>query len=180
METKPRELGADCHNISFLTFLKNFCSFFHWEVEFTFSFLESGWDSNEQSHLWANGHEAHVIKLLKCGYCNQRTEIIILFNSTSFKLKNWSRRKYFTNNLIVWIGTVPINYWKFCIWKKTLVFGLRCVISPKSKLGTPLVVQRLGICLPMQGTWVPSLVQEDSTCHRATKLAHHNYWSLHA
>ena len=149
---------------------------------FIFSFLESGWDSNQQSHLRANGHEAHVaIKLLKCGYCNQRTEIIILFNSTSFKSKNWSHRKYFTNNLIVWIGLCfPSTIENIASEKKILVFGLRCVISLKSKLGTSLVVQRLGICLPVQGTWVPSLGQEDSTCHRATKLVCHIYGSLHA
>ena len=35
--------------------------------------------------------------------------------------------------------------------------------------GSPWVAQRLGICLPMQGTWVLSLVQEDPTCHGATK-----------
>ena len=43
------------------------------------------------------------------------------------------------------------------------------------KAGTSLVVHWLGICLPMQGTWVQSLVWEDPTCHRATKLIHHNY-----
>ena len=25
------------------------------------------------------------------------------------------------------------------------------------------------------GTWVQSLIQEDPTCHRATKPVHHNY-----
>ena len=29
----------------------------------------------------------------------------------------------------------------------------------------------------MQGTWVQSLVQEDSTCCRATKPMHQNYWA---
>ena len=33
------------------------------------------------------------------------------------------------------------------------------------------------ICLPMQGTWVQSLVREDSTCHGETKFLCHNYWS---
>ena len=33
---------------------------------------------------------------------------------------------------------------------------------------TSLVVQRLRICLPMQGAWVQSLVQGDSTCFKAT------------
>ena len=41
--------------------------------------------------------------------------------------------------------------------------------------GTSLVVQWLRICLPMQGTWVRSLVWEDPTCHGATKPMHHNY-----
>ena len=38
-----------------------------------------------------------------------------------------------------------------------------------------LVVQWLRICLPMQGTQVPVLVQEDPTCRRATKPVCHNY-----
>ena len=42
-------------------------------------------------------------------------------------------------------------------------------------LGTSLVVQWLRICLPVQGTWVRALVQEDHTCHGATKPVHHNY-----
>ena len=33
----------------------------------------------------------------------------------------------------------------------------------------PLVVQWLSICLLMQGTWVPSLVREGSTCCGASK-----------
>ena len=41
--------------------------------------------------------------------------------------------------------------------------------------GTSLVVQWLRICLPMQGTWVRSLVQEDPTCRRAAKPMCHNY-----
>ena len=38
-----------------------------------------------------------------------------------------------------------------------------------------LVVQWLRIHLPMQGTQVRSLVQEDLTCHGATKPMRHNY-----
>ncbi|KAJ8784376.1 hypothetical protein J1605_008309 [Eschrichtius robustus] len=40
---------------------------------------------------------------------------------------------------------------------------------------TSPVVQWLRIRLPMQGTWVRSLVQEDLTCHGATKPVRHNY-----
>ena len=43
---------------------------------------------------------------------------------------------------------------------------------------TSLVVQQLRIHLPMEGTWVPPLVQEDPTCLRATKPVIHNHWSL--
>ena len=41
--------------------------------------------------------------------------------------------------------------------------------------GTSLVAKWLGIHLPMQGTQLWSLVQEDPMCHRATKSMHHNY-----
>ena len=41
--------------------------------------------------------------------------------------------------------------------------------------GTSLMVQWLRIRLPMQGTWVRALVQEDATCRGATKPLHHNY-----
>ena len=41
--------------------------------------------------------------------------------------------------------------------------------------GGTLVVQWLRIHLPMQGTQVQSLIQEDLTCFRATKPMCHNY-----
>ena len=41
--------------------------------------------------------------------------------------------------------------------------------------GTSLVVQWLRIRLPVQGTQVQALVQEDPTCRGATKPVHHNY-----
>ena len=44
-------------------------------------------------------------------------------------------------------------------------------------VGTSLVAQWLRVCLPMQGTRVRSLVQEDSTCHGVTKPMCHNYWA---
>ena len=40
-----------------------------------------------------------------------------------------------------------------------------------------LVVLCLRICLPMQGIWVQSLVQEDPTRGGASKSLHHNYWA---
>ena len=47
----------------------------------------------------------------------------------------------------------------------------------KSELGTSLLFQWLGICLPMQGTRVWSLVWEDPTCRGATESEDHNYWA---
>ena len=46
-----------------------------------------------------------------------------------------------------------------------------------SKAGASLVAQWLRICLPIQGTQVRALVQEDPTCHGATKQVCHNYWA---
>ena len=41
--------------------------------------------------------------------------------------------------------------------------------------GVSLVAQWLRIHLPMQGTWVRALIQENPTGHGATKPVHHNY-----
>ena len=44
-------------------------------------------------------------------------------------------------------------------------------------LGTSLVVQWLRIRLPMQGTRVQALVQEDPTCRGATNPVRHSFWA---
>ena len=49
------------------------------------------------------------------------------------------------------------------------------MLYKKEKIGTSLVAQWLRICLPMQGTWAQSLVQEDATSLGATKAVCHNY-----
>ena len=48
-------------------------------------------------------------------------------------------------------------------------------LDKKSRHGTSLVAQWLRTRLPMQGTWVQALVQEDPICCRATKPVSHNY-----
>ena len=53
--------------------------------------------------------------------------------------------------------------------------GVAVLISDKIDFRASLVVQWLRICLPLQGTQVRSLVQEDPTCCGATKSMHHNY-----
>ena len=56
---------------------------------------------------------------------------------------------------------------------ETLYYG--CFIFKRYARWASPVVQWLRICLAMQGILVWSLVQEDPTCSRATKAAHHNY-----
>ena len=52
---------------------------------------------------------------------------------------------------------------------------LEKTFSVERILGASLGVQWLRIHLPMQGTWVRALVQEDPTCLGATKPVRHNY-----
>ena len=47
--------------------------------------------------------------------------------------------------------------------------------GPRGRPGASLVAQWLRICLPMQGTRVRALVQEDPTCRGATRPVSHNY-----
>ena len=45
----------------------------------------------------------------------------------------------------------------------------------RNEVRTSLVAQWLRMCLSMQGTRVRALVQEDPTCHGATKPVRYNY-----
>ena len=62
------------------------------------------------------------------------------------------------------------------IWISSDLISLLEIYLQEIIMGTSLLAQWLRICLPMQGTWVQSLVQEDPTCCRATKPVLHNYW----
>ena len=52
--------------------------------------------------------------------------------------------------------------------KRSLLFGTKAMTNLDS------VLESIGIILPTKIHIVQSLVQEDSTCHRATKPVHHN------
>ena len=56
------------------------------------------------------------------------------------------------------------------IWKKKIL-----MINEEQKQRASLVAQWLRIRLPMQGTRVRAMVQEDPTCRGATKPVSHNY-----
>ncbi|KAJ8795259.1 hypothetical protein J1605_002883 [Eschrichtius robustus] len=69
------------------------------------------------------------------------------------------------------------NRLKFGVVTVVVHIGLREPIITFSETlrGASLVVQWLGIRLPMQGTRVRALVREDPTCLGATKPVRHNY-----
>ena len=80
------------------------------------------------------------------------------------------------------------NFITLTPWRKMLSLYF-CYSRIVHALGTSLVAQWLRICLPVQRTWVQSLVREDPTCHGATKpqllslhsrATSHNYWSSRA
>ena len=58
---------------------------------------------------------------------------------------------------------------------KTIFQSIPHTIYIRITSGASLVVQWLGVRLPMQGTRVRALVQEDPTCRGETKPMHHNY-----
>ena len=66
----------------------------------------------------------------------------------------------------------------FSLWKHVqIVKNLGKNKNQNCSQRPSLVAQWLRIRLPMQGTRVRALVQEDPTCRGATKPVHHNYWA---
>ena len=61
------------------------------------------------------------------------------------------------------------------VWVERHFEGLGEACKDTSR--TSLVVQWLRVCLPMWGTWVWSLIQEDSSCFSTTKPTCHSYWA---
>ena len=49
--------------------------------------------------------------------------------------------------------------------------------SPSRSFGVSLVVQWLGVHLPVQEIQIRPLIREDPTCLRSTELMHHSYWA---
>ena len=83
-----------------------------------------------------------------------------------------------STNTKCWRGCGKKETLLHCWWECKLIQSLWRTVwrfLKKLKIGTSLVAQWLGICLPMQGTRVRALVQEDPTCRTATKPMCHNY-----
>ena len=63
------------------------------------------------------------------------------------------------------------------LWVETIKESFERVLNNlvlERRWGTSVVAQWLRIGLPMQGTWVRSLLGEDPTCRGATKPVRHN------
>ena len=90
----------------------------------------------------------------------------ILDSSWMTRKKNWSLfycLLYHQNQLEQWREQIPIAI---------------CPYDDHAKTNrASLVAQWLRIRLPMQGTQVRAMIQEDPTCRGATKPMCHNYWA---
>ena len=104
------------------------------------------------------------IKILPCSTGNYIQYPVINHNKSMKKeyIYNWITLLYSRNShkIVSQLYFNKINLWK--------------------KFRASLMVQWLWMHLPIQWTWVWSLVQEDPTCCRATKPMHHNYWTPNA
>ena len=65
-------------------------------------------------------------------------------------------------------GKICVTELFFCMPETNRILQINYTSIFKKSTDFP-VVQQLRTCLPMHGTWVPSLVREDPTCHRATR-----------
>ena len=50
-------------------------------------------------------------------------------------------------------------------------------VKTGAKFGLPWLPSGKEFCLTVKGTQVQPLIQDDSTCHGATKPVHHNHWA---
>ena len=71
----------------------------------------------------------------------------------------------------------PLIYQQLLLISWIFTYENSNIFNLKSNQGASLVAQWLRICLPVQGTRVQTLVQEDPTCRGGTKPMRHNYWA---
>ena len=75
------------------------------------------------------------------------------------------------------LDPLPLQPWsQQSAWHRVGTYWKQEITFKNEMTGTSLVAQWLRIHLPMQGTRIRALVQEDPTCRRATKPVCHNYW----
>ena len=106
--------------------------------------------------------------------------LLILYSANLLAWTKWERKCYPCTP-----GSLDVNacFHSKCkhFLSETMEIRRKCnifkVLKWKKKNRASLVAQWSRICLPMQGTRVRALVQEDPTCRGATKPVRHNYWA---
>ena len=103
--------------------------------------------------------------------CNNSCSLYVFATERRVKLSvlSWQKNKTKQHGIL----TTEIVTHKFTLKRISSLVDIEKIF--KKLCGASLVMQWLRIRLPMQGTWVRSLVREDPTCLRATKAMRHNY-----
>ena len=105
-----------------------------------------------------------------------RTVLLLLIK---FKRSKWKKKKFCSFFLFISLFShlfrLGIVHWSVIRFTNSILCHFHLIIKTIQQ-GTSPVAQWLRIHLPMQGTWVQSLVWEDPTWHGATKPMCHNYW----
>ena len=108
--------------------------------------------------------------------CAQKFDFVIKTKVVwSLRDTNRTHRKiyqYLNDDFLIHSEKCICHKWEYLYW-----FDWRVSPGVKNTWRTSLVVQWLRIHLPMQGTRVWALIQEDPTCCGATKPVCHNYWA---
>ena len=119
---------------------------------------------------------------------NEETRILASETQRRFNEMKWASKALSTGS---GIKKAPNKYYLLLLrlaevflmptWNDLFLLNSKnvCYYSVKTEREwrTSLVVQWIRLCMPMQGTRVQSVVQEDPACHGATKPMHHNCWS---
>ena len=97
----------------------------------------------------------------------------------SLRAQSTQDRSHFWYQLQGQGSSIPLSYPPSSSTQEMVPLSSQVQIrsSQKQRCWASLVVQWLRICLPVQGTQVRALIQEDPTGRGATKPVHHNYWA---
>ena len=112
----------------------------------------------------------HILISTRC-YCSLQFLPIVLIKicCLNFKLLLTVGEKY------AFIPYIKVPFNVLPIFQSWLFLGSMAHTHQSCTFKTSLMVQWIRIHLPLQGTWVQSLVGEDSACHRRLKPMHHNH-----
>ena len=114
------------------------------------SWSHKDWDTTEQAHI-----DVHILIPRTCEYVSfhGRRGHADVSKDPEIERQFW----------IIWMGTMS-SQGSLQVEEKVRRDRQRSGSDNRIRVRASLVLQWLRICLPMQRTWVQSLVQEDPTC----------------